>query len=321
MSGDFSFAPILVFVYNRIEHTRKTLSALLSNTLAAFSDLIIYSDGPKNEKAIEEVEKVREFINTIIGFRSVRIVNRPENYGLARSIISGVTDTLKQSDVVIVLEDDMITSKYFLQYMNDALSMYKLNNDVISIHGYVYPVTTNLPDTFFLRGADCWGWATWKRGWNIFEKDGEKLLTQLKERQLIYEFDFNDTYPFSQMLVNQINSINNSWAIRWYASAFLKNKLTLYPGKSFVKNIGLDGSGTHSSSNSNYDVDLVENYCSLEKIEVVENLHARKSFEKYFLTINSKVAENICVKFKKNLKTLFKYILPTIIIKLFKRYL
>lgn len=142
----------------------------------------------------------------------------------------------------------MITSPYFLQYMNDALSLYKDIEEVISIHGYSYPVKRTLPDTFFLRGADCWGWATWKRGWKLFNLDSSDLYQQLQVNQQCYTFDFEGTHSYCKMLKNNIQGKNDSWAIRWYASAFLRNKLTLYPGRSLIHNIGNDGSGSHSLS-------------------------------------------------------------------------
>ena len=128
-------------------------------------------------------------------------------------------------DKVIVLEDDLVTSPHFLQYMNDGLGIYERDDRVISIHGYSYPVHGKLPETFFLRGADCLGWATWKRGWDLFEDDGQRLLNELERRNLTRSFDFDGSYPYTQMLRDQIAGSNSSWAVRWYASAFLRDKL------------------------------------------------------------------------------------------------
>jgi hypothetical protein len=148
----------------------------------------------------------------------------------------------------------------------------------------VYPIKQKLPDTFFLRGADCWGWATWKKGWKYFEPDGKKLLNELEQRGLTHEFDFEDSYPFTQMLRDQIKGKNNSWAIRWNASAFLAGKLTLYPSNSYVQNIGNDDSGTHSKSWSKaaYDTDIQKIKSDLQHIPVQESREARKAFTSYF---------------------------------------
>ena len=168
-----SLAPIVLFAYNRLEHLKKTINALQKNILALDSELYIFSDGAKNEETLQQINKVREYIKTITGFKSITIIERKENLGLANSIISGVTEIVNKYGKIIVLEDDMVTSRHFLKYMNDALDYYENENRVIGIHGYIYPVKKELPNTFFIKGADCWGWATWKRGWDLFEHDGK----------------------------------------------------------------------------------------------------------------------------------------------------
>jgi hypothetical protein len=276
-------APIALFVYSRPDHTRATIEALVANELAASSDLIIYADAPRSPDKEVAVKDVREFIETISGFKSVTLHHRTHNYGLANSIIQGVTEVLRSHDRIIVLEDDMVTSPYFLTYMNEALERFALEDQVISIHGYVYPVKSALPEAFFLRGADCWGWATWRRGWALFNPNGQDLLDELKRRQLLNAFDFNDSYGYSEMLRGQIEGLNDSWAVRWYASAFLADKLTLYPGRTLVHNIGNDGSGTHSGDSGRlYDVNLSKTPIDLSKIEVSPSEIGYASFEAFF---------------------------------------
>lgn len=276
-------APITLFVYNRLEHTRKTVEALQKNELAIESDLIVFSDGfKKSPESQSGVLAVREYLKTISGFKSVKVIERLENFGLAKSIISGVTEIVDQYGKIIVLEDDLITSPYFLRYLNSGLNVYEKEDKVISIHGYMYPINIELPDTSFIKGADCWGWATWKRGWDLFEADGQKLLNELKAKKLTKEFDFNFSYPYIQMLKMQIKGLNNSWAIRWYASAFVKNKLTLYPKKSLVYQIGFDRSGTHGGKNNMFKVKLYNEQIDLQKIEIKENLVTRHAIENFF---------------------------------------
>lgn len=164
-------APIALFVYNRLNHTQRTITALQQNSLAQESELYIFSDGPKDEAGVEKVETIRKYLKTISGFKSVHIKERPENWGLAKSIIEGATEIVGQFGKIIVLEDDIVTSPHFLKYLNEALDLYQNEEKVISVHGYIYPVKQVLPETFFLRGADCWGWATWQRGWRLFQPD------------------------------------------------------------------------------------------------------------------------------------------------------
>ena len=278
-------APIALFVYNRADHVAQTVASLQRNALALESELIIFSDASKNSSTRGEVRKVKEYIKTIQGFKSVKIIERAENFGLAKSIIQGVTDIVNQYGKIIVLEDDLVTSPYFLKYMNKALDLYEHDESVVSIHGYIYPVKEKLPETFFLRGADCWGWATWKRGWDIFEPDGQKLLKELKKKRLTQEFDFDGSYPYTRMLESQILGLNHSWAIRWYAAAFLKEKLTLYPGRSLINNIGLDASGVHCADTDEYNVALATEPIKLEKQEFIEDAKSKEIIINYFRSL------------------------------------
>ena len=275
-------APIVLFTYNRPEHTLRTLNALLMNPLANESDIIIYSDSARAANHNKAVDEVRSYLTELTGFRSIKVIHRDKNFGLAESIIQGVTEVLQQSEKVIVLEDDMVVSPYFLEYMNEALEQFVDDDRVISVHGYVYPVDIELPEAFFLPGADCWGWATWRRGWALFNSDGQYLLDELVRRHLIQEFAYNGAYPFLNMLKEQIKGENDSWAIRWYASAFLTNKLTLYPGRSLVNNIGNDGSGTHCGDSDSMDAKLSETKINLNNIAVEPSQVGREAFEIFF---------------------------------------
>lgn len=310
-------SPVVLFVYNRPWHTQQTIESLKNNELALQSDLIIFSDGPKNEQTITNVQKVREYIKTINGFKSLQIIERKDNFGLANSIIDGVTDVINQHSKIIVVEDDLVTSQFFLQYMNEGLEKYVNDDQVISIHGYSYPTQERLPEAFFLRGADCWGWATWKRGWDLFNPNGIELLDELKKRKLTKEFDFNDSYPYTKMLKNQINGKNDSWAIRWYASAFLADKLTLYPGRSLVHNIGNDNSGRHFGMTTAYDAKLSDQPIDLTGVPIEECKHAKQIIMVYFHAITSKVAWFISQVIPVNITGIFFQLLngwlPTII--------
>lgn len=275
-------APVVLFAYARLEHTQRTIEALQHNDLAESSDLIIFSDAAASPELAEPVKCVRSFLSTIEGFRSVTVHHRPQNFGLARSIIEGVTEILSAHDRIVILEDDMLTSPFFLTYMNQALDRFANDDRVASIHGYVYPVEFALPEAFFLLGADCWGWATWRRGWKLFNPDGQALLDQLIRRQLVNAFDFNGSYPYTRMLRHQIEGANDSWAIRWYASTFVAGKLTLYPGRSLVHNIGIDSSGTHCGTSTLHDVVLSPTPIDLANLEVVPCDEAVAAFEAFF---------------------------------------
>lgn len=239
-------APVALFAYRRPEHLRRTLASLAACPEAPDTALVAFCDGAKGPDDTDDVAAVRRLLHEVGGFGSVSVVERDRNVGLAANVIDGVTSVLRDSPTVIVLEDDMVVSPDFLAYMNAGLALYAGDEQVVSIHGYVYPTRDALPDTFFLRGADCWGWATWRRGWAVFDPDGAALLARVEAAGLQRDFDLDGAFPYTAMLRDQVEGRTDSWAVRWYASAFLADKLTLYPGRSLVLNIGLDGTGTNS---------------------------------------------------------------------------
>jgi len=253
-----SLAPIALFVYNRPEHTRRTLSYLKKNLLADESRLFIFSDAPKTDADNAKVEQVRHLIKEVIGFKSVKIIERKQNMGLAESIISGVTQLVNEYGKVIVFEDDLLSSQYTLQYFNDALKQYANEEKVMHIGAYMYNLKkTGLPETFFYRAASSWGWATWARAWKDFEPDIDKLIAQF-DKEKSNRFSIDGTMNFWKQVQEFKAGKNNSWAIRWYASVFLKGGLTLNPAKSLINNIGNDGSGIHSNPESMYQVKIAQ---------------------------------------------------------------
>lgn len=251
-------APIVLFAYNRPTHTRKTVEALRKNDLAGDSDLIIFADGPRLDADRPAVREVRAYLRTITGFNSVRITERERNIGLAHSVISGVTEIANRYGKVIVLEDDIVTARFFLKYMNDALNRYELESRVMHISGYMFPLKQidGLPETFFYRGTSCWGWGTWKRAWDSFEPDAPKLMKEIDRRNARYQFNVLGSLDYHGMLKAHADGKLDSWAVRWYASVFLKNGLCLHPSRSLARNIGHDRTGTHCGKTENYDVEV-----------------------------------------------------------------
>jgi hypothetical protein len=299
--------PITLFAYARTDHARRTVEALLQNYQASNHDLIVFSDAARSPEKQSAVDEVRAYLGTISGFRSITIHHRPHNFGLAKSIIEGVTQVLSDHERIIVLEDDMVTSPYFLTYMNEALDKYEDDERVICIHGYVYPVDQPLPEAFFLPGADCWGWATWRRGWILFNPDGQALLDDLKRRNLIKTFDFNGAYSFSKMLEGQIKGRNDSWAVRWHASAFLADKLTLHPGRSLVQNIGNDASGTHCGESDSHDVVLSYSPINLSNVEVIPSKVGLEFFELFYRRIRTNFFKKILVQIRRLIFSIIKF--------------
>lgn len=289
-----TYAPILLFVYNRPEHVRRNIQALLKNELAAESELFIYSDAAKDETSQAAVKEVRAFIRSIQGFKKITIIERAENWGLARSIIDGVTTLINRYGRVIVLEDDLVVAPHFLQFMNDALETYRDEERVGHIQACDFTHDPSLPDTFLIKWTGSWGWGTWDRAWKHFNADGKVLLAELESRKLTYTFDFNGKYGYTRMLRRQIEGKNNSWAIRWNASLFLKGILSLNVGKSLVQNEGFDGSGTNCGGGGLYASELYMERLPVKKISPIEeNIQARNAYVRYYARTNSFMAKAI----------------------------
>jgi hypothetical protein len=276
------FAPIALFVYNRPQHTERTLKFLVQNELASETKLFIFSDGPKRPSDQQKVNEVRELIKKVTGFKSVEIKQSEVNMGLAQSVITGVTQLTEAYQQVIVFEDDLISSPYTLRYFNDALTKYRNEEKVMHIGAYMYPLTkNNLPETFFYRAATSWGWATWKRAWVNFEPNIDTLIDQFDTKKK-HAFSIQKTMNFWNQMKAFKKGKNDSWAIRWYASIFLKGGLTLNPAQSLVNNIGHDGTGVHSGMNDIYNV-IINPKPVTEFPDVIEENQAAFAVIKQFL--------------------------------------
>lgn len=280
-------APIVLFVYNRTGHTEQTINALKKNELADQSDLIIYSDGPKADNDTEPVNSVRQYLKKINGFKTVTIIERDNNWGLAANIIDGVTEIVNKFGRIIVLEDDLVAKPIFLRYMNQALEKYEDKEKVMQISGHMFDVNVDAEtDAVFLQFTTSWGWATWKRAWEHFDPHMSGYETLKKDKDIQLRFNLEGSYNYFKILKAQFNRRLDSWAIRWYLSVFVLNGLTLYPTRSLIKNIGFDGSGTHCgdegsgqvshSSNSKKQPDRIQ----FPEVELNKNTYDKVT--KYF---------------------------------------
>lgn len=242
------YAPIALFVFNRPEHTKNSLNALINNPEFAHSHFFVFSDGPRNDNDIARVLAVREVVKAF-EFTNLTLVERSKNIGLANSVITGVTELCNQFGRVIVLEDDLVVSHSFLSYMNRALDRYKYEDRVMQISGYMFDInwekSEDDSDAFLMPLTTSWGWATWQRAWLKFDCEAAGYFELLKNRKFKREFDLRGAYPYFSMLKKQRKGLVDSWAIRWYLSVFMANGLVLFPRKSLVSNFGFDGSGVH----------------------------------------------------------------------------
>lgn len=268
-----NLSPIILFVYNRLDHTRKTVEALQKNELAKESTLYVFADGAK-ENATEEqrqkIKDVRDYIHTITGFDEIIIEEAVKNKGLANSVITGVSKVINEHGKVIVVEDDIVTHPFFLRFMNDCLEVYEQRGDIFSIAGNSQKV--KMPkyyrqDIYLISRVCSWGWATWVDRWNQVDWNMSDYTEFSSSKSQIDKFNRagNDLYPMLQM---QMNGLIDSWAIRWQYELYRKNMYCVYPRHTFCSNTGFDGTGIHCGisniksrtasfpTSKNYDIKL-----------------------------------------------------------------
>ena len=252
-----TLVPIALFVYKRPAHARAVLESLAANPEARASHLTIFCDGPKTDDEQPLVAEVRRRARTFTGCGQVELIERPTNLGLAQSISGGVTELLRRHDRLIVLEDDLVLAAGFLRFMNDALDRYRSETKVMQVSGYMFPLS--LPaamEACFLPMVSSWGWGTWARAWKHYDPSMAGFASLARDPGARRRFDLEGTYPFFDLLVRQRAGLLDSWGIRWYLSVFEQGGLTLFPGQSYVRNRGWDGSGTHCGTGAYYDTPL-----------------------------------------------------------------
>ena len=298
-----NIAPVAVFAFNRPEHLKNLLDSLGANQHADDTPVVIFLDGPRNDYDRDQQVKILKMLEREFPFKSLEIIVSTENRGLANSIRSGVTKMLIANSRVIVLEDDLLVSPSFLGFMNRGLEIYAECLEVASIHGYQYPIKGNLSEPVFLRGADCWGWATWRDRWALVSFDAHKLISKIMDLNLVEAFNLSGDIDYFGLLQKQAMGEVDSWAICWHASMFLQEKLTLFPPASLVQNTGNDGSGVHSGVNSHFETEL-GNYDVWEFPMVIEESSDFRNLlgdffrsslgkESFFVRITRKLAQTI----------------------------
>jgi len=285
------YAPIALFVFNRPQHTERILDSLKKNTIARQSKLLVFSDGPRNSEQLNAVLRVREIVSRADGFQSITVHTNEHNLGLAESIIQGMTVVLEDHNHVIILEDDLEFSPYFLSYMNEALTRYQNHRNIFSISGYnlppsLMPIPASYQyDVYCNLRSSSWGWGTWKDrfervDWNV--SDYERFT---KSKKLTEAFNRGGE-DLADMLKLQQEGKIDSWAIRWVYAQFKNMGLSITPIRSYVNNIGHDGTGTHCCKTDKY----------------VNDLSLAKSDVKWIteLKVDEKLMENFCKNYAKH---------------------
>ncbi len=241
--------PIILFTYNRPNHTDRLLSSLANCSRLDECELHIYCDGPKTPEHSSGVEASRSVVRRWASLFHARVIERDENLGLARSVVAGVTEACDRFGRVIVLEDDLELNPNFLNYMLQGLDHYQDDSRVYQISGYMFPITY-VPKTtvLLLPLTTTWGWATWSRAWQSFDWNVPGAAEYLADHTHSRQFDLDGTYPFTQMFRDRLSGKIDSWGIIWWYTVFRAQGVVLYPKQSLVQNNGFDGSGRHGDA-------------------------------------------------------------------------
>ena len=280
-----TLAPIVLFVYKRLYHTKKTVASLLQNDQSKESELYIFSDGFKSSSDYNQVNEVRKYINSITGFKKIDIVERDKNVGLAKSVISGASQILRKYKKIIVMEDDLICSRNFLKFINEALEFYTNNLKVYSVTGYTFPIKFPQPytsDVYFSPRPSSWGWGTWQDRWEKVDWQVKDFNDFIKDKEAVLQFNRGGN-DLTNMLKKHMLKKNDSWAITWSYAHFRQKAFCLYPVKSKILNIGNDSSGTHVKRTNKYQSELDKgetNYYFPDNVILNDKL--LDNFQKFF---------------------------------------
>ncbi len=246
-----TLAPIVLFCYNRLDTLQQTVESLQQNYWAEESELFIFSDGAKKPEHEPVIAEVRTYLKTITGFKKIVITESVKNKGLANSIIGGVDEILNKYGKVIVLEDDLVSSRNFLIYMNKALDYYKDNAKIFSITGFSIPIRgLSENSVYFTRRANSCGWGTWKDRWDNIDWEVEDYPALMNDRAARRAFNRMGS-DMTGLLTKQKTGKINSWAIRWCYHQFKHDLFSVHPVVSKIKNIGYAKGATHTKEKFN----------------------------------------------------------------------
>lgn len=251
-----TLSPIIVFAYNRPEHLRKTLTWLGQNELADQSTLYVFCDGPKQltDERVNAARKVAHELAVVPKFKEVHIIERIENMGLGTSVIAGVTEIVNKYGKVIVLEDDLETSPYFLSYMNQCLEHYEARKSVFSISGLSRPhperfYPKDYPyDVYVSLKHHPWGWATWVDRWNQVDWGAKTYDEIANDPQMLAAFKRMGEDEWEELTM-QVKGGKQIWSARFALAHFVNHAVSIAPIKTYVRNIGAGADSTNCISN------------------------------------------------------------------------
>lgn len=240
--------PILLIVFNRPDCTRKALESI---ALVKPSRLYIAADGARcgNESDTKLCSEVLELVESNITwdcevFRNIA----SENMGCGKRVSSAISWVFEHEELAIIVEDDLITGLDFYRFAEVMLDRYKDDSRVMHINGNTFGVEFESNYSYgFCRRAQVWGWATWKRAWDLYDFTFE-YLDEVLDTPLALSFGQNvgaRERAFKKWRRTQAGEID-TWDHQWHYTIFRENGLVVCPRVNLVSNIGFGPDATHT---------------------------------------------------------------------------
>jgi len=244
--------PVILVCYNRPKHTLEVLRALKQHDV---KNIYIFSDAPKRQEDTQAVSLVRRLVHSI-DWTEPKIIERTENLGLARNIVSAVDYVFERYDRLILLEDDCVPQRYFFDFMQICLKKYENNPKVFGISGYTVAIPDEILrsypyDLYACPRIGSWGWATWKRAWKHYGRDLRKLVKIANEGNVDLTQGGADIPIFIEKFLK--GQLKDVWTLNWVLSVYINGGVYIYPTRSHIRNVGMDGIGLHCRRTDKYD--------------------------------------------------------------------
>jgi glycosyltransferase involved in cell wall biosynthesis len=273
--------PVALIVYNRPKHTYEVLRALKEHNI---KNLYIFSDAPRNQEDAEKVSVIRKLCRTI-DWTEPKIIERPENIGLARNIVSAVDLVFQEHDRLILLEDDCVPQRYFFDFMRTCLAKYQENDKIFGVSGYTVQIPEHILqqwpyDAYFYPRIGSWGWATWERAWRLREKDLRTACNKARQMNIDICRGGNDILKMIDSFL--AGSLKDVWTLNWVITVYLNNGYYVYPTAAHVDNIGMDGSGVHIGKTDKFNTKMAN--CSPMRFsdKIIVNPEIYNNFRKFY---------------------------------------
>lgn len=242
-------APIALFAFNRPDHLSRVLEALAANRLADRSSLTLFCDGPRNDAEKIQTDATRGVARAATGFANVRVVEREQNLGCARSFIQGLEEMFAAHERLVVMEDDILCSPHTLEFLNTGLERYADEPAVFNIAAWsppprIFPIPDDYPyDTYAIPRFNCWGWASWRDRFTSVDWDVTDYDRFIRTPVLQRAYDRGGA-DMTTMLRMQMEGRLNTWDVRVDYARFRHGRVGINPVRAYTTNIGFGG-GTH----------------------------------------------------------------------------